>query len=86
MATAGLEVPAVLASAGTPDVKDQVRRNTEELLALGGFGVPTVLADGELFFGVDSLGHLERFLRGEDSLSPEERERLRLHPMAASRL
>ncbi|MBM7116895.1 2-hydroxychromene-2-carboxylate isomerase [Archangium primigenium] len=81
----GLEAPAVLAAAGTPDVKDQVRRDTEELLALGGFGVPTVLADGELFFGVDSLGHLERFLRGEDPLSPEERERLRTLPMAASR-
>lgn len=52
----------------------------------GGFGVPTVLADEELFFGVDSLGHLERFLRGEDPLSREERERLRTLPMAASRL
>jgi 2-hydroxychromene-2-carboxylate isomerase len=82
----GLEAQALLAAAGTPEVKEQVRRNTEELLALGGFGVPTVLADEELFFGVDSLGHLERFLRGEDPLSPEERERLRSLPMAASRL
>ncbi len=85
VAAVGLETPAVLAAAGTPEVKDQVRRDTEELLALGGFGVPTVIADGELFFGVDSLGHLERFLRGEDPLSPEERERLRTLPMAASR-
>ncbi|MET0404182.1 MAG: 2-hydroxychromene-2-carboxylate isomerase [Cystobacter sp.] len=83
---AGLDARAVLAAAGTPEVKDQVRRGTEELLALGGFGVPTAVADGELFFGVDSLGHLERFLRGEDSLSPEERERLRTLPMAASRV
>jgi 2-hydroxychromene-2-carboxylate isomerase len=82
----GLEAPALLAAAGTPDVKEHLRRNTEELLALGGFGVPTVVADEELFFGVDSLGHLERFLRGEDALSREERERLRTLPMAASRL
>ena len=82
----GLDVQAVLAAAGTPDVKEQVRRNTEELLARGGFGVPTILADEELFFGVDSLGHLDRFLRGEDSLPHEERERLRTLPMAASRL
>ncbi|WNG16687.1 2-hydroxychromene-2-carboxylate isomerase [Cystobacter fuscus] len=86
VSSVGLDAQALLAAAVTPDVKEQVRRNIEELLALGGFGVPTVLADGELFFGVDSLGHLERFLRGEDPLSPEERERLRTLPVAASRL
>ena len=44
----------LLAAAQTPVVKDQVRRNTEELLALEGFGVPSLLADGDLFFGLDS--------------------------------
>ncbi len=82
----GLDARALLAAAGTPAVKDQVRRNTEELLALQGFGVPTVVADGELFFGVDSLGHLERFLRGEDPLTREELERLRNLPVGASRI
>lgn len=81
----GLDAQALLAAARTPEVKDQVRRNTEELLAREGFGVPTVVADGELFFGVDSLGHLERFLRGEDPLTREEKERLRALPVAASR-
>jgi len=85
-ASVGLDAQALLAAARTPEVKEQVRRDTEELLALDGFGVPTVVADGELFFGVDSLGHLERFLRGEDPLSREERERLRTLPMAASRI
>ncbi|PTL84692.1 2-hydroxychromene-2-carboxylate isomerase [Vitiosangium sp. GDMCC 1.1324] len=82
----GLDAQAVLAAAQTPAVKDQVRRNTEELLALDGFGVPTIVADGELFFGVDSLSHLERFLRGEDPLSREEMERLKNLPVAASRI
>jgi 2-hydroxychromene-2-carboxylate isomerase len=84
--SAGLDAPALLTAARTPEVKDQVRRNTEELLALGGFGVPTIMADGELFFGVDSLSHLERFLRGEDSLTREELERLRNLPVGASRI
>jgi hypothetical protein len=44
------------------------------------------MADGELFFGVDSLSHLERFLRGEDSLTREELERLRNLPVGASRI
>ena len=56
------------------------------LLALEGFGVPTLVADGELFWGVDSLGHLERFLRGEDPITPEEAERLRKLPVGASRI
>lgn len=82
---AGLDAGALLEAARTPEVKDQLRRNTEELLAVGGFGVPTVLADGELFFGLDSLGHLERFLRGEEALTREEMERLKNLPVAASR-
>ncbi|HSP77625.1 MAG TPA: 2-hydroxychromene-2-carboxylate isomerase [Myxococcaceae bacterium] len=86
VASVGLDAEALLAAARTPAVKDEVRRNTEELLALEGFGVPTLVADGELFFGVDSLGHLERFLRGEDPLSREELERLRNLPVAASRV
>lgn len=85
VASVGLDAQALLAAAQTPEVKEQVRRNTEELLALDGFGVPTIVADGELFFGVDSLGHLERFLRGEDPISREELERLRTLPVAASR-
>ena len=85
VASVGLDAQALLAAAQAPEVKDQLRRNTEELLALEGFGVPTVVADGELFFGVDSLGHLERFLRGEDPLTREEKERLRTLPVGASR-
>jgi 2-hydroxychromene-2-carboxylate isomerase len=86
VASVGLDAAAVLEAARTPAVKDEVRRNTEELLSLEGFGVPTVQAEGELFFGIDSLGHLERFLRGEDPLTPAEVEHLRTLPSSASRL
>jgi 2-hydroxychromene-2-carboxylate isomerase len=82
---AGLDTPSLLAAAQTPEVKDRVRRNTEETLAAGGFGVPSVLVDGEVFFGVDSLGHLEQYLRGEDPLSQVDLERWRNLPSTASR-
>jgi hypothetical protein len=59
--------------------------STDELLKLGGFGVPSYTADGELFFGVDSLGHLEAFLRGEDPVKPEAVERWRHLPASARR-
>jgi uncharacterized protein len=82
----GLDARALLTAAQSSTVKELLRRNTEELLALEGFGVPTVVVEGELFFGVDSLSHLERFLRGQDLLSREERERLRDLPVGASRV
>ncbi len=85
VASAGLDAQALLVAAQSPAIKEQVRRNTEEALAAEAFGVPTILAEGELFFGLDSLGHLEQFLRGEDPLTPAELERWRDLPASASR-
>lgn len=65
---AGLDGATLVAAAQTPDAKDRLRRQTEEALAAGVFGVPTVIVDGELFFGYDDFGFLERFLAGEDPL------------------
>lgn len=80
---AGCDAAALLAAAQTPGVKARVREATDEALRAGAFGVPTFLADGELFFGVDSLGHLEAFLRGEDVLCAEDLARWReLRPSA----
>ncbi len=50
----------------TDAVKAQLKANTERALASGAFGVPTMLVEGELFWGVDSLPHLEAFLQGRD--------------------
>ncbi|HSN30241.1 MAG TPA: 2-hydroxychromene-2-carboxylate isomerase [Kofleriaceae bacterium] len=52
----------VLAEAATPDAKARLRQQTEQAIADGVFGVPTVLGDGEPFWGVDALPDLERFL------------------------
>jgi 2-hydroxychromene-2-carboxylate isomerase len=37
-----------------PEVKDTLRRYTDEAIALGVFGVPTLSLRGELFWGVDA--------------------------------
>ncbi len=39
---------------GTAEVKDELRRNTDEALARGVFGVPTLALGGELFWGADA--------------------------------
>lgn len=37
-----------------PQVKEALRRNTEEAIAAGVFGVPTLVLDGRLFWGDDA--------------------------------
>ena len=39
---------------GAPEVKDELRRNTDEAVARGVFGVPTLAIGDELFWGVDA--------------------------------
>jgi len=61
----GLPGAALAAQAAETRAKERLRRGTEDAVAAGAFGVPTMLADGELFWGVDSLPLLDRFLGGE---------------------
>lgn len=53
--TAGLEGEELLAAASTPAVKATLRDRTEQAIALGVRGVPTVLVGGEAFWGDDRL-------------------------------
>src|SRR5678815_5673706 len=53
---AGFDGPAAPRAAGTEPVKARLKAQTDEALAHGAFGVPTLLVDGELFWGYDSLG------------------------------
>ena len=46
-------------------VKEQLRTATEQALAAGVFGVPTIAVDGRLFWGLDSLDMLAAYLRGD---------------------
>lgn len=69
---AGLDGDAIVARAGEPGGKQRLRDATDAAVAAGVFGVPTMAADGELFWGYDSFAHLDRFLAGEDPLRTED--------------
>lgn len=69
LARAGFDGPALVAAASGQEAKDRLRRQTGAAIAAGVFGVPTVIADGELFWGYDSFGHLDRFLAGDDPVT-----------------
>jgi len=68
-----------------PEVKDQLRTNTEQAAAQGVFGVPTFVVDGELFWGADAVGFLGAFLRDPGAVRSEEMRRVDRLPVAASR-
>lgn len=56
--------PVALAQAITePGVKEQLKANTDELIARGGFGSPTMFVNGEMFFGNDRLPLVREALR-----------------------
>ena len=47
---------AVLAAAGTQEAKEALRAQTAKARALGIFGAPTFIVDGEMFWGDDRVG------------------------------
>lgn len=69
---AGFDGAALLARANSPEHKGRLRDATDAAIARGVFGVPTVEADRELFWGFDDFDHLDTFLRGDDLLDADE--------------
>ena len=47
------------------EVKAQLKAHSGEAIALGVFGVPTLMVDGKLFWGLDALPMLRAYLLGE---------------------
>jgi 2-hydroxychromene-2-carboxylate isomerase len=53
---AGVDADALLAEIAQPTVKEALKANTEELVARGGFGSPTIFVGGDdMYFGNDHL-------------------------------
>jgi len=67
------------------DVKHALRENTEKAAAAGVFGVPSFEADGEIFWGVDSVDLLKAFLADASVLRNAEMSRLDALPVGVSR-
>jgi 2-hydroxychromene-2-carboxylate isomerase len=68
----GLPAAGLAARIASPEIKERLRANTEGALEAGVFGVPTLVWQGELFWGHDRMGHLADRLEGRLD-SPEER-------------
>jgi 2-hydroxychromene-2-carboxylate isomerase len=61
---AGLDGAGMWAKAQTDEVKALLRANTEEVIARGGYGSPTIFVDGKwMYFGNDQLPLVEFALK-----------------------
>ena len=70
---------------GSGEVKIALRRNTEEAVAHGVFGVPSFVVDGEVFWGADSIEFVNAFLADPALLHSDETRRLDTLPIGAQR-
>jgi len=70
---------------GTPEVKDALRRNTDEAIARGVFGVPTLAIGDELFWGADATEMAADFVARGCNFADPEMDRVAALPAAAER-
>ena len=66
----GLRGADLIAQAQDPAIKVRLRRQTDEAISRGVFGVPSMEVGDELFWGYDDFPYLELFLAGKDPLDP----------------
>lgn len=60
----GLDGAALKAASRSDEVKARLRSNTEEVIARGGYGSPSIFVDGtDMYFGNDQLPLVEAALR-----------------------
>ncbi|HEY2068963.1 MAG TPA: 2-hydroxychromene-2-carboxylate isomerase [Rhizomicrobium sp.] len=60
---AGLDAEKLLTRSESPEIKDRLRVNTEEVIARGGFGSPTMFVNQtDMYFGNDRLPLVEAAL------------------------
>lgn len=72
---AGLDGATLVERAEDPAIKAELRERTDEAIARGVFGAPTMFVDDELYWGQDRLHLVARVLGGEAlaALAPHER-------------
>jgi 2-hydroxychromene-2-carboxylate isomerase len=58
------------------EAKQELKKNIQDALSLGVFGVPSFIFESELFWGNDSIEDLLRFMQGEDLLDRAKLEDL----------
>jgi 2-hydroxychromene-2-carboxylate isomerase len=83
--TGELGLPDADARIGAAEVKDELRRNTDEAVARGVFGVPTLAIGSELFWGADATEMAAEFVAAGCRFGDPEYARVADLPVGAAR-
>jgi 2-hydroxychromene-2-carboxylate isomerase len=59
---AGIDAKRLLEAVQEPAIKELLKTRVDEAVAIGMFGAPTIVVDGEVFWGNDRLPQIERWL------------------------
>ena len=70
---------------GDQAIKDALRLETEQAIARGVFGVPTLVIDDELFWGADAMDFVDAYLADPGIVATAEMKRAANLPAAATR-
>jgi 2-hydroxychromene-2-carboxylate isomerase len=82
---AGLGIADATARIATAEVKDALRRNTDEAIARGVFGVPTLAIGEELFWGADATAMAADYIANGCRYTDAEMIRVANLPFGAQR-
>ena len=82
---ANLRLPDAERRIADPEIKAALRRNTDEAIARGVFGVPTLMAGDELFWGNDATAMCADYLAQGGRWTDPEYERVGVLPVGAER-
>ena len=66
------ECSQLVDAASSDESKARLRQQTDDAVAAGVFGIPTMLGGDGLFWGYDDLHFLELFLAGKDPLDSSQ--------------
>ncbi len=80
-----LDLPDADARIRSADVKDALRRNTDEAITRGVFGVPTIAIGDELFWGVDATAMARDYLAAGRRYDDPEYARVSALPVGVMR-
>ena len=84
--TSKLGLPNASAQITASRVKDELRSATDEAIARGVFGVPTIVVDDRLFWGSDATDMALDYLTGSPVFATDEFARVRDIPVGAVRM
>jgi 2-hydroxychromene-2-carboxylate isomerase len=68
-----------------PRVKESLRANADAAIAQGVFGVPSLVIDGEVFWGADATDFARAYLADASVLDNQEMKRVSSLPVGATR-